>query len=326
MCQKVVSMKMKLYKYISLDKLQYLESYFKQEIFLSPLDSFNDPFEGRFCLKSLLPETILSKPKLFQEILDQHKIIEPNLTAGNLKIRLKSKEFQDSIINKKIVYKHLFNSHGAICLTRSPNNIPMWAYYGKAHTGCCIEFELDFNVIQRATNINDTAINNFSRDVYNGETLISFNLPGTSYEFVFVRVKYEKKIPTIDLNKIIDLPSLERTIYIVSNSVGVKFIQWQHEQEFRLICNSYSNNSDNLLPLKAFAPFLKITGVIMGSAIKDKNKKTIIEKTEAYNLSLFSASCSKLEYLIEINKYKNHIDTDNKNNISEKMKAEETMA
>ena len=296
-------MKIVLYKYMSManeKQFTYLESYLNQQIWLSPLSSFNDPFEGSFRIKSFRPDVILAKPSLFNQMLElHHQNGEPDLNRETFIFRLKSAEFQDVLLASCSEVHDLFKSHGAICLTPDPTNILMWAYYGNNHKGCCLKFELDFQLIQNEIGIDDLEF--FVQEIHKGKTLISFHLPGTDYEFVLSKVRYADKIPIIDLNKIINLKTIiEQTKYLVPRSVGVKFKQWKHEKEYRLIANTNSIIEDKqALPLKNIAPFIKVTSIIIGSKMEDKTKRRI-EKMARYKMNVSKASCSEKDYKIEI--------------------------
>ena len=105
-----------LYKYFWLDdnkemnelRLSTLE---RGELYLSTLDQFNDPFEG----KAFVFEDDNTAPKGLQ------------------------KEDCQNFINQ-------INSHARICCFANPNekhqNMPMWAYYANNHKGFCVEYEL----------------------------------------------------------------------------------------------------------------------------------------------------------------------------------------
>ena len=300
-------MQIVLYKYISLEKEEhftYLESYFRQQIWLTPLSLFNDPFEGHFRLKSFRPDTILARPKLLEQMLESHRQNgEPDLNRETFISRLNSAEFQETLLAHSPDVHNLFQSHGAICLTPDPTNIPMWAYYGNNHKGCCLRFELDFQLIQNEIGISN--LDSFVQDINSGKTLISFHLPKTDYEFVLSKVQYEKEMPSIDLNEVIEFKTtIEQIQYLVSRSVGVKFKQWQNENEYRLIANTNSIIVGNRpLSLKIIAPFLSVTGIIIGSRMDINTKKRVEEMANKYKMSLSKASCSTKEYKIEITEY-----------------------
>jgi hypothetical protein len=297
-------MKMSLYKYMPLvgkKAFERLESYLNQEVWLTPLNQFNDPFEGKFRYKHLNPEAILSNPELLSFFFLKHLEDEPNLKLEEFKNRLKSSDFQEALqSNESTLATNIFQSHGALCLTSDFRNIPMWAYYGNEHKGCCLEFEVDFSLIQNSTGISHESIEWFKQDFHARKTILSFSLNDSPYHFIFLRVNYEKTMPIIDLNELMKITNeFSRLEYITRRSVGVKFAQWEHEDEFRLIVNANSKDY-GLLPLSRFAPFLKITSIIVGSAMTLDSRQKLRELSKKYNIKLMDAFCSEFDYQIQI--------------------------
>ena len=106
-----------LYKYFWLDdnkdknalRLSTLE---RGEIYLSTLDQFNDPFEG----KAFVFEDDAAAPWGFRKT-----------------------DYQEFV-------NHI-NSHARICCFANPEekhqNMPMWAYYANNHQGFCVEYQMN---------------------------------------------------------------------------------------------------------------------------------------------------------------------------------------
>ncbi len=103
-----------LYKYYSLDRRTKLNELKLQclregKIYLSSLNEFNDPFEGKFM------------------IFDNDKLAEAGWT-------------------RKIVdmyYNNAANQFKVGCLSgTNEHNMPMWAYYANNHEGYCVEYHL----------------------------------------------------------------------------------------------------------------------------------------------------------------------------------------
>lgn len=294
----------KFYKYLSLskqDSFKYLRNYLKQMIWLTPLKNFNDPFEGRFKFTSITSDYVLSDPVLFDGILKKHhENGDVGLTAEMLRERLSSAEFCQELKNNSKFVKDIFSDHGVLCLTTDCADIPMWAYYADDHRGCCIEFELNFSHIQEQAGIADTKIREFMDGISNGSEILSFHLGGSPYEFVFLKVKYDANLPTIDHDQFYRLTSrYDQIEYVVKRSVGVKFIEWSHENEYRLIANANSADS-GLLGLERFAPFLKVTGVIIGSRILPETDAAVRSLCNEYEVNLHVAECSESAYEIAI--------------------------
>jgi hypothetical protein len=102
----------KLYKYRSLsgDSFKYTQAIFvRREIHLSNINTFNDPFEGKFHI----------------EQNPQQPTPDYGLGPYNFLVR------QDYIKEQAHVY----------CLSETCEDILMWSHYASSHTGICIEFE-----------------------------------------------------------------------------------------------------------------------------------------------------------------------------------------
>lgn len=105
-----------LYKYYTLDDNEKnndlrLSTLRRGQIYLSTLEQFNDPFEG----KAFMFEEDDTAPKGLQKMDCQN--------------------FIDQI-----------NSHARICCFANPDekhqNMPMWAYYANNHRGFCVEYRM----------------------------------------------------------------------------------------------------------------------------------------------------------------------------------------
>lgn len=294
----------KFYHYKPLSEKQhltFLENYLKQKVWLTPLKEFNDPFDGKFMLKGFTPEYVLNNPSLFNHFLKQHQEHgEPNLTADDLKAKLCTPEFEKIFTQQSQqqhqMVKDTFSNHGALCLTPQNNNIPMWAYYANDHKGYCVEFTVDFSYIQKHAAIDPNMLADFMHDIKTGTSILSFQLKEHGQEFVFAKVSYSRKIPTIDLEALFKITNeYKQTEYLVKNSVGVKLSDWDHENEYRLIANSNSRNCEPM-NLQYYAPFLKVTGIIMGVCIEKENEEKIRKLCKAYGIRLYKAVCSESAY------------------------------
>lgn len=221
---------------------------------------------------------ILKERKLFQFHFDFFKASNPNLTKDIFIEHVKSPIFKREleILSKKLI-KDIFPNHGAICLTTCASNIPMWGHYANNHRGYCLIFEVDFKKISEMSGLSSVYIENYINDISNEKKLILFS--SKLHEFVFAKVRYDDKPPTINLNDLylIQDNPYERDKHIIKNTVAVKFKQWKYENEFRLISNQNSKDG-GLLDLRGYAPFLKITGVIMGHKLNDNEKEIFNDK------------------------------------------------
>ncbi|MEO8400745.1 MAG: DUF2971 domain-containing protein [Gammaproteobacteria bacterium] len=294
---------LKFYKYqpLSDDKhFTYLQNYLDQKVWLTPLSKFNDPFEGRCTLVRYSLQFILDNPDISSRLLKEYRLNGmPELTEDEFKSFLNSKELQDYHLNNHIRISN-FGRHGALSLTRKNNNIPMWAYYADNHKGYCVEFELDFNHLRKSTLIEPKKLDEFINNIHRGSQILSSKLREHPQAFVFAKVRYSKTIPSIiydDSAKITN--EYDQLEYFVKNSVGVKSIEWEHEDEFRLIVNGNSEEN-GLLPLEIFAPFLKVTGVIIGNQMDGDKRKRVHGLCSDKKIRLYSAACSDSFYEIII--------------------------
>lgn len=291
----------KLYKYQSLSEgkhFQFLQNYLEQKIWLTPLQNFNDPFEGRFQFIPFSPEFILKSPTIFDSILrEHHSNGEPDLSVRELKDRLISPDFLEQ--NKKHsskVINDFFSGHGATCLTTEFKNIPMWAYYADNHKGICLEFEFNFSYIQNILGLSAEQLDEFKDGIMSGRDILSFNVE--EHEFAFVKINYSDEIPVINLEHLLNLRNTyDQTKYMVCSSVGVKYKQWRHENEFRLIANSNGEKSGPLA-LETYAKFLKLTGIIMGSNLTENYAKLLHQLCNNLPIKLYKSTCSAVNYEI----------------------------
>jgi hypothetical protein len=299
---------LKFYKYQLLSEEKhfiYLQNYLNQKVWLVPLEQFNDPFEGKCSSAPLSPEFILSNLHIFDSLLKQHHLNGmPELTADEFKKLLNSEELRNYLKNNPRISE--FKKHGALCLTRKNNNIPMWAYYADNHKGYCVEFELDFTILCEVAKFDQDKIDELINIITHGSGILSRKLGEDPQAFVFGKVRYNETMPSIVFEDFIKLTSLyDQLKYIFENSVGVKSIEWKHEDEFRLIMNGNSEEC-GLLPLAGrLAPFLKVTGIIIGDQMEENRRKRVLDLCQNKKIRLYSATCSDSLYEIIIKPYLN---------------------
>jgi len=307
-------MKSKYYHYQSLSEnksIEYLENKLEQKVFLTPLNKFNDPYEGQFYYKTSLSSFFLQDLEARKGLLeDERSKGRPNLTDAELCEDLKRYSTRYDLLqheNKKNFIQETFSQWGAICFTNDINNTPMWTYYADNHQGCCIEFELDYSIIQSEFALSEKEMNKYREEIEEGREMILFPAYQKSEQrCYFFKIKYDEKIPTIEHGELLKRRDFdEKHKYILKNSVGYKDKRWLHENEFRLIAHEKNSAQSGLFSLEKFSPFLRVTGVIMGAEFaeneKMKLKKDKIKKLcEKYKVKFYQANFSDKEYKIEI--------------------------
>ncbi|HCD9498754.1 DUF2971 domain-containing protein [Legionella pneumophila] len=289
--------KLKLYKYTT--NVGYLKkSYSKQLIHLSPLVELNDPFEGYSIIKHFSPDFVLENPDIYKNMLRIFKEDRPSFTESDFINLLQSDDFKKELEEHSNIKKLLFPKHGITCFSSDPVNLPMWAYYANNHRGYCVEIEMDIDYIQAKTQILPSEAKRMANDIQNNDFVLSFFIGEN--EFVFSKVKYSDQLPIIQYDELSRCKSkYEQIDYIVKNSVGVKYKQWSHENEYRLIANSNSKDS-GLLSLSNYAPFLTFTGVIIGAKMEQKYIKKIQELQKKCDFFIKRARLSDNAYKLEV--------------------------
>lgn len=306
--------KQKFYKYQSCNSKYFeenLKNLFSQKIYLASKSNLNDPFEGSFRFRNSVAPRELAQAQgvAFDNFLKQCQKNEPNLTAEELRKNLNSEEWNQCC--EKLMVKEFFKNHGILCLTSDSSNIPMWAHYGDNYKGYCVAFELDFDwLINHIIKDNNLIIpipedmrNKYIYQILVGEEIISFILAKNPEILgVFAKIDYRDEPPTLhmsEFNKINNQNEHEGVKYIVKNSIGVKFKQWWYEEEYRLILN-LNSKIGGYMSLPHHAPFLKVTGIILGDKMEPTHKKYIQDLWEVSGktIELFQAKCSDEEYKI----------------------------
>jgi hypothetical protein len=291
-----------LYKYQS--EISRLEDFLSQRIWLQPLSQFNDPFEGVLTVSSDPTNVQMGTPIFEHHLAYYKKLIDPNITPDEFLNKLKSPPFIKLLAeeSKKLNWD-VFANHGAFCFASSPSDIPMWGYYAKDHRGFCITFEFDFALILSELPQLREHSQAYKNQVLNGKQIISFHSKyDDQVKFVFVKVQYLPEPPNINLDQFLSITDkYEAVHYVIRNSIGVKFNKLSHEGEYRLIANANSASSDGqLVDLKKYAPFIKVTGVIMGARMSEEDKELCRSLCNKYKIKLSQAKCSPLKYEVLI--------------------------
>lgn len=301
-----MSYKLKLYKYkpfSSVDELNQIEDYFKQKIWMPPLDSLNDPFEGRFKLTPPKIETIRKNPGLKQIILETlRENGKPDLLEHELDTELlQFVELYKNQIGNRIIHDQ-FSRFGIFSFTDNPSNIPMWTHYANYHQGCCIVFELDFGDAFELMGLNSNQKKEHMDLIKNGEESLTFMTNDGGFKFAFAKVKYAEDIPLMNFEEAISIGNQDNAVkmrFLLAHSFGVKFKQWEHENEYRLIANANSDDhADSKSMCLGYAPFIKVTGLIMGKKLKPKN--ALIALSKQYSMDLIQADFSHEKYEITL--------------------------
>lgn len=187
--------KKEFYQYRSLTKLEHLShlnNYIKQKLWFTRLSDFKDPFEANFFYKPVTAKKILDSEQLFGC---------PELTKDFLENELMKPE-ADEMLGKLQFKNDFFQSHGAICFTFDPSNIPMWAHYASEHKGYCVVFEIDLDFIYQKykSGYDETRQSNYDSENYDQEILSFKSDLDSDKHFIFTKIIYQGSIPLFSVN------------------------------------------------------------------------------------------------------------------------------
>jgi hypothetical protein len=205
-----------LYKYRVFDSKGYgLDYAINGTAYFPSAKELNDPFETYFRPKSIF--LCLKGKELRNFLRMKAKQDFPNADVTKIKelveIGLERRQFflNGDPRGFQPILELQYRKFGILSLTRIPDSIPMWAYYGDSNKGFCVG--LHTHVIAEHQ----------SKLVHN-KKILSLH-----------RVRYQKDLPEynidIDQNRgvsVKDLAPLEATVY-------TKSVSWKHEGEYRLL-------------------------------------------------------------------------------------------
>lgn len=220
---------MSLYKYTSVDVLVKIIT--EGKIRLSPPCQFNDPFELLFEL--YVPE---NSPENLN-ISFSNSSPRRNPPIGNLPDNFISDKCND--VNSRKILKQLNDQIGILCLSRSRNNILMWAHYACQYSGVMIEF-------------------NEEHEFFSGKI-----------EVEYLEHRPKKSLSALD-STISPIPISE---------LCFKSKDWEYELETRIVrplseCNKTYNPTGGLIYLMDL-PIDSIKSITMGERVSIDNQKNI---------------------------------------------------
>lgn len=187
-----------LYKYRDWKDDFHKKILIDNELYLSSVDKFNDPFDSTLPFQhdksELTEENVIKK---FVEINSKNYPNVPKIEFINeAKERFAKGEFTSDNFWRKHhqnINKNIAERYGICCLTTKNNNLLMWAHYANSHSGICIGF--------------------------NTELLYKSKL-------IILKVNYSDFFPTI--------PLFEDDGLGISSLTTTKSKHWEYEDEYRI--------------------------------------------------------------------------------------------
>ena len=237
------------YKYKGIDKdhLDYSSRIFTHnELFFSPVDTFNDPFDCRYRYELNGSESDLAA--YYDRVLRKHhpsrNEYERRLETTQWLKEIKSPGYEE---NLQQGFREKMLEWGIYCLSAVPDDILMWAHYADRHRGVCLKFLNDPNNVF------------YTRRKPDDPDFLS-------HPHLFpVEVEYSDEYPVINpLSE--DYTDDWR---IVTKGALTKATQWKYEKEWRILDDNGSG------PHQFPSRFL--TGIIFGCEISEDHKEMIRE-------------------------------------------------
>lgn len=308
-----MSYKVLMYKYKPLptaEDLQYLEdSLTRRAIWLPPVPSLNDPYEGVFRFRPPTYQDLEKYDELVQLCLNLYRTeVNSSLTMEQLLNDFKQGEHINQTMSQedKEIMKEFFQKHGVFSLTTCPSNIPMWNHYADSHKGYCLIFEVDLSI--PTENYSLCEQEDVIEKIIDGKEIIIWpdRYPKSSLVSIFGKIKYVNKPGEIYLTRQFELGfnSYEGIKYAMQNSIYLKYKQWEYENEFRLVSNQNSKNSDTLMSLQYYSEFIKMKGIIVGKDLSIKN--VFVDLCKRTEIDLYQANCSGEDYDMFFEKILDH--------------------
>lgn len=181
----------------------FLESIRENYLWFSNPEEFNDPYE--FNLSFRMPDYDRNEIEELANFLKIAALDSGQYKKGAIEELIKNPKILEEYLNNDFK-KALTEKYGVCCFGENDDNLLMWSHYGCKHKGVCLKFD-------------------FEKD------LSTFQLP--------VKVEYFEKMPSFDY-----LNYLRRKDgSLLQYTCGTKFINWNYENEVRIVKDATSNNN-----------------------------------------------------------------------------------
>jgi hypothetical protein len=189
----------------------------------------------------------------------------------------------------------------------------MWDRYATNHQGVCLIYEVDFQKIKKpnGTSLTPDEAQDYLGALERGEDIIFYKVNGTKHRCSLVKVKYQIDFPRIREIIYRTLPEgYLRDQYVIQNLFGVKSIDWQHEHEYRLVVNDNSvDTGRSKLQLRGYAPFITLTGVILGFKFDAVKKQQVLERCNDIGLPVYCAQWAEDAYRMRLEEVETSLET-----------------
>lgn len=250
-----------VYKFRDWSDQYHRDTLIERELYFAHPNDFNDPFD--VSIPIVFDEAELTDNNIRKHICGELRSREPNLTHEEI---LEKAEFllRDGSLNdpnrRSEIEQSLPNisdsNFGIVSLSAAKESILMWSHYANCHKGFCLGF--------------------------NSKKLVEST--GGSLK----RVNYSKTFPKIGL--------FEPALDLFTKLLCTKSIDWQYEQEFRLVIGQCNK------PLKIIQD--AFDEIILGCKIPQAHKKELMAvlKNNFPNIDIYQAKMNAKEFKLDFEK------------------------
>ena len=243
-----------IYKYRSWNKEFHRNILVKNEVFMSPPNDFNDPFDCRIPENHFLIDTPEKIDIYIYDRIEKHR---EWLVASGKDIEFEKKQLRERLQDieiyqkeyEELEYSEMDKYYGVLSLSARWNSILMWSHYGDFHKGFCIGF--------------------------NEEKMRDCGLFGTGGP-----VTYSKEFPEINPME------QEHTMIKLFKQTHNKAKDWEYEEEYRLTKLYFPNPPTNAQRVIQ-VPTEFIEEVNLGMNICTEHRTEIIEKCRKKNVKVY---------------------------------------
>jgi hypothetical protein len=254
-----------LYKYRNWKDQYHKDLLIKNQLFMSPPSSLNDPFDCRIYENHLkFVNTPEQKEKYISESLERSLdyFKENNLSVEQGR-KILSERLSDTLhhqVRSEVIGDEINDKHiGIACLSEKWDSILMWSHYADNHKGYCIGFD---------------------------EKWLRYSQSFGKIK----RVKYSTFYPELNpLNK--DKESFDLKYFN-------KSLDWEYEKEIRLM-NIYNHEKTPNPNRIEVLENKYIKEIIIGLNTSKEDKQEIISKAKSKNIEVWETIKAEFEFRIE---------------------------
>jgi hypothetical protein len=221
----------------------------KRNIYYAAPASFNDPLDCRLSFH-VENTTEIEWKEYIRKLIDEY----PNQRQA-LNNFMKNREWTSTLFDLSKTQEELYQNSSVLCLSSKGNSIPMFSYYADNHRGVAVE--ISFTPQETPCGFSYQQIKS---GAIGGNITSAF-------------VTYLPEAPELNYLRLRGTPAL------VKNAMFTKFIEWQHENEFRIFRKGIAPSSVQLEDKM-------ITRIIFGERASERDVELVKEWIADYKTTV----------------------------------------